>query len=369
MGGRCARVRRRHGARSAARRTGSELGARARGRSGRWRRGRGVGAVPGRGGQAGARAGGARAAAAGAGPPRRAVGGALAAGHRRWRRRRSRGAARRAVCRRCCGPSRRVRPTAVRPTRYSATCSRPSSTPARASCLTITSAGLDESLPAGAVRAWLMALVAHDPVVDGDPWELAALAEQLDEWWAAGRRYTAQRMFRTCFRLVPPGDGEAETDARRRCAVRDRIGSRSGGGANRAGPERERRCSPAGAGGRKRTPAVGSRRRVARRDPAAGQGRPERARGGRGGVGAQRAAVRARPHAREPAGAPARRARVRAGAVARPRAGAARAGADRRRADRRAGLQLPARGGARARAGRLRGARPAVVAPAACGSS
>ena len=72
--------------------------------------------------------------------------------------------------------------------------------------------GLGQSLPAGAVRAWLMALVAPDPMVDGDPWELAALAEQLDEWWAAGRRYTAQRMFRTCFRLVPPGDAEAGTD-------------------------------------------------------------------------------------------------------------------------------------------------------------
>jgi non-specific serine/threonine protein kinase len=71
---------------------------------------------------------------------------------------------------------------------------------------------LDQSLPAGAVRVWLLALVAHEPVVDGDPWELAALAEQLDEWWAAGRRYAAQRMFRTCFRLVPPGDGEAEAD-------------------------------------------------------------------------------------------------------------------------------------------------------------
>ena len=72
--------------------------------------------------------------------------------------------------------------------------------------------GLGESLPAGTARAWLLALVAHDPMVDGDPWALAALAEQLDEWWAAGRRYTAQRMFRTCFRLVPPGDGETDTD-------------------------------------------------------------------------------------------------------------------------------------------------------------
>ncbi len=69
-----------------------------------------------------------------------------------------------------------------------------------------------EALPVGAARAWLMALVAPDPVVDGDPWELAALAERLDEWWAAGQSYAAQRMFRTCFRLVPPGDGEAQTD-------------------------------------------------------------------------------------------------------------------------------------------------------------
>ncbi len=67
-----------------------------------------------------------------------------------------------------------------------------------------------QSRPAGAVRAWLMGLIARDPVVDGDPWELAALSEQLDKWWAAGRRYAAQRMFRTCFRLVSPGDGESE---------------------------------------------------------------------------------------------------------------------------------------------------------------
>jgi hypothetical protein len=72
--------------------------------------------------------------------------------------------------------------------------------------------GVGEAMPAGVVRAWLLALVAHDPVVVGDPWELAALAEQLEEWWAAGRRYMAQRMFRTCFRLVAPGDGEAEAD-------------------------------------------------------------------------------------------------------------------------------------------------------------
>jgi SNF2 family DNA or RNA helicase len=67
-----------------------------------------------------------------------------------------------------------------------------------------------QSRSAGAVRAWLMALIARDPVVDGDPWELAALSEQLDKWWAAGRRYAAQHMFRTCFRLVSPGDSEGE---------------------------------------------------------------------------------------------------------------------------------------------------------------
>ncbi len=58
------------------------------------------------------------------------------------------------------------------------------------------------------VDAWLAALAADDPIVAGDPWELAALAEQLDGWWAEGQRYATQRMFRTCFRLVPPGESE-----------------------------------------------------------------------------------------------------------------------------------------------------------------
>jgi non-specific serine/threonine protein kinase len=60
--------------------------------------------------------------------------------------------------------------------------------------------------PAGPVEAWLLALVGEDPAVAGDPWELGALSEQVEEWWSAGRRYGAQRMFRTCFRLVPPGE-------------------------------------------------------------------------------------------------------------------------------------------------------------------
>lgn len=59
---------------------------------------------------------------------------------------------------------------------------------------------------------WLAALAADDPVVVGDPWELAALAEQLDDWWEQAERYAAQRMFRTCFRLVPPGEGVDDGD-------------------------------------------------------------------------------------------------------------------------------------------------------------
>ena len=68
--------------------------------------------------------------------------------------------------------------------------------------------GIAEGEPAiaGAFEAWLLALVADDPAVGGDPRELARLAEQLERWWAAGQAYTAQRMFRTCFRLVSPGD-------------------------------------------------------------------------------------------------------------------------------------------------------------------
>ncbi|MGH2803958.1 MAG: DEAD/DEAH box helicase, partial [Thermoleophilaceae bacterium] len=44
-------------------------------------------------------------------------------------------------------------------------------------------------------------------------WELAALAEQLDGWWAEAQRYATQRMFRTCFRLAPPGESEDGEEA------------------------------------------------------------------------------------------------------------------------------------------------------------
>ncbi len=63
------------------------------------------------------------------------------------------------------------------------------------------------------VDAWLAALAADDPSVAGDPWELAALAEQLDGWWAEAQRYATQRMFRTCFRLAPPGESEDGEEA------------------------------------------------------------------------------------------------------------------------------------------------------------
>jgi superfamily II DNA or RNA helicase len=62
------------------------------------------------------------------------------------------------------------------------------------------------------LEAWLLALVADNPTVDGDPRELARLAEQLEQWWAAGQAYAAQRMFRTCFRLVPPGEEAGDGD-------------------------------------------------------------------------------------------------------------------------------------------------------------
>jgi superfamily II DNA or RNA helicase len=61
------------------------------------------------------------------------------------------------------------------------------------------------------VEAWLLALVDEEPLVNGDPRELAMLAERLEQWWEAERSYTAHRMFRTCFRLVPPGEEDPET--------------------------------------------------------------------------------------------------------------------------------------------------------------
>jgi len=69
------------------------------------------------------------------------------------------------------------------------------------------------------VEAWLLALVDDDAVVAGDAWALAALAERLEEWWAAGRRYAAQRMFRTCFRLVSPGEVDQDGHAAAPLAV------------------------------------------------------------------------------------------------------------------------------------------------------
>ena len=70
----------------------------------------------------------------------------------------------------------------------------------------IRAAGAQEPAISGLLEAWLLALVAEEPTVAGDPWALARLAEEIEEWWVAGQSYEAQRMFRTCFRLVAPGD-------------------------------------------------------------------------------------------------------------------------------------------------------------------
>ena len=53
--------------------------------------------------------------------------------------------------------------------------------------------------------AWLGALTAATPVVDAGPAELAKLARALEEWRRSG--LPAAGGVRTCFRLLPPGDG------------------------------------------------------------------------------------------------------------------------------------------------------------------
>jgi hypothetical protein len=59
------------------------------------------------------------------------------------------------------------------------------------------------------VDAWIAALTAPDPTIDGDERELAVLAEEIDEWRQAGERYSEHRMFRTCFRLCEPDEPAA----------------------------------------------------------------------------------------------------------------------------------------------------------------
>ncbi|MBI4172053.1 MAG: DEAD/DEAH box helicase [Actinobacteria bacterium] len=66
--------------------------------------------------------------------------------------------------------------------------------------------GSRRALPA--VDAWLEALTGSDSVVGADAFQLAALAEQLEEWRCAGERYAEHRMFRTCFRLCEPDELE-----------------------------------------------------------------------------------------------------------------------------------------------------------------
>ena len=114
----------------------------------------------------------------------------------------------------------------------------------------------------GVFEAWLLALVDEDPTVDGDPWELARLAEQLERWWAAGETYTAQRMFRTCFRLVSPGD----EDDGERCHV-----ARSEGDEPRPGNEHEGAVSPAIHQGERAAPERAHAMALAKLDPDTGR--------------------------------------------------------------------------------------------------
>lgn len=65
--------------------------------------------------------------------------------------------------------------------------------------------------PRPPVEAWLAALTDADPVIDADGVQLAALAEELEEWQRAGERYAEHRMFRTCFRLREPDPDGGET--------------------------------------------------------------------------------------------------------------------------------------------------------------
>ncbi|MGH8303539.1 MAG: DEAD/DEAH box helicase [Steroidobacteraceae bacterium] len=58
--------------------------------------------------------------------------------------------------------------------------------------------------PRSAVEAWVGALTGTDSVAWADEQELAALAEQIEEWGLALERYVAHRTFRTCFRLLAP---------------------------------------------------------------------------------------------------------------------------------------------------------------------
>ncbi|MGH2849996.1 MAG: DEAD/DEAH box helicase [Solirubrobacteraceae bacterium] len=61
-----------------------------------------------------------------------------------------------------------------------------------------------------AIGSWIAALSSADGLVLGADRDLAALAEQLDEWRAAREQYAAHRMFRTCFRLAPTDEPAGE---------------------------------------------------------------------------------------------------------------------------------------------------------------
>ena len=200
------------------------------------------------------------------------------------------------------------------------------------------------------------------------------------------RRRRARRLPR-CVRAAFPGRaaapaGRSGAGARERGGMDHRTdrgrSCRRGGGTGARGAQRATRrvarcdgalcgapdvpdvLSPVCARGARLTGGRGGG--VARRDPAAGEGRPERARPGAGRVELEpRWPARSRPSDRGPTGAAAGRARPRAAPVARPRAGFARGRADRRCARHRRRLPVPARRGPCAQAGRLRRAVAGVV--------
>ncbi len=86
------------------------------------------------------------------------------------------------------------------------------------------------------VDAWLAALTEADPTLGAEELEVAALAEELEEWRQFGERYAEHRMFRTCFRLCEPeepvsspaGERDADRDVERSNRRSDRSGVDAG---------------------------------------------------------------------------------------------------------------------------------------------
>ncbi len=83
----------------------------------------------------------------------------------------------------------------------------------------------------GSVDAWLAALVSPDGIVEADGDELAVLAGKLGAWQATAT--TLAEPVRTCFRIIPPGDGAEDLPG-----VKDDGLERSGRRRPKGQPER-----------------------------------------------------------------------------------------------------------------------------------